>query len=76
MVHATSAAVASNSVWNVCKATDTTVMSRIDMIAPSTTTPATISTPRSSPESDAGLPLGSSGTSAARSEVSVLTRKG
>ena len=44
MVHATSAAVALNSVWKVCSATDTTVMSRMDMIAPRTTTPATIRT--------------------------------
>src|ERR1051326_8050945 len=48
MVHATWAAVASNSVWKVFRATETTVMSRIDMIAPSTTTPATRRTPRSS----------------------------
>ncbi len=33
-----------NSVWNVGSATLTTVMSRIDMIAPSTTTPAIFST--------------------------------
>ncbi len=33
-----------NDVWNVRSATLTTVMSRIDMIAPSTTTPATLST--------------------------------
>jgi len=40
--------VASNSVWNVGCATLTTVMSRIDMIAPSTTTPATRRTSLSS----------------------------
>src|SRR5215217_2748750 len=48
MVHATSAAVASNSRWKVSSATETTVMSRIDMMAPRTTTPATIRTPLSS----------------------------
>src|SRR5690606_14911217 len=38
----------SNSDWKVWSATETTVMSRIDMIEPSTTTPATIKTERSS----------------------------
>src|SRR6478609_2778757 len=33
-----------NSVWNVRSATLTTVMSRIDMMAPRTTTPATLRT--------------------------------
>jgi hypothetical protein len=33
-----------NSSWNVGSATLTTVMSRIDMIAPSTTTPAILRT--------------------------------
>ncbi|MEE3922158.1 hypothetical protein V2I01_39250 [Micromonospora sp. BRA006-A] len=40
--------MASNSLWNVGSATLTTVTSRIDMIAPSTTTPATLSTAASS----------------------------
>ena len=44
MVQATSAAVASNSRWKVSRATETTVMSRMDMIAPRTTTPAIIRT--------------------------------
>src|SRR5699024_1013128 len=44
MVHATLAYVASKASWNVGIATLTTVMSRMDMIAPSTTTPATLST--------------------------------
>jgi hypothetical protein len=48
MVQATSAYVASNSVWNVGRATLTTVMSRIDMMAPRTTTPAIFSTAASS----------------------------
>src|SRR3954447_2005331 len=48
MVQATSAYVASNTVWNVGSATLTTVMSRIDMIAPRTTTPATLRTAASS----------------------------
>src|SRR3954469_23547071 len=48
MVQATWADVASNSCWNVWSATETTVMSRMDMIAPSTTTPAMIRTPLSS----------------------------
>src|SRR3954470_20814275 len=33
-----------NTIWNVGNATLTTVMSRIDMIAPSTTTPAILRT--------------------------------
>jgi hypothetical protein len=48
MVQATSAYVASKMVWKVGSATLTTVMSRIDMIAPSTTTPAIFSTAPSS----------------------------
>src|SRR5829696_1335611 len=44
IVQATSAYVASNSVWKVGSATLTTVMSRIDMMAPSTTTPAILRT--------------------------------
>ena len=44
MVHATAAAVALNSSWKVFRATETTVMSRMDMMAPRTTTPATIRT--------------------------------
>jgi hypothetical protein len=35
---------AANTFWNVGRATLTTVMSRIDMIAPRTTTPATLRT--------------------------------
>jgi hypothetical protein len=40
--------VASNSVWKVGSAMLTTVMSRIDMIAPRTTTPAILRTAPSS----------------------------
>ena len=65
MVHAASAGEASKTSWNVGWATDTTVMSRIDMIAPSTTTPATSSTPRSSLSSPPGA--------ACVGEVSVVT---
>src|SRR5665811_790472 len=48
IVQATVAYVALNSAWKVGSATLTTVMSRIDMIAPSTTTPAIFNTPESS----------------------------
>src|ERR1700745_1846210 len=48
IVHATVAYDAWNTRWNVGSATLTTVMSRIAMMAPSTTTPATFRTPRSS----------------------------
>src|SRR6186997_1039783 len=54
MVQATWAGVASKTFWKVLSATETTVMSRIDMIAPSTTTPATIRTLRSSLPSGVG----------------------
>ena len=54
MVHAASAGEQSNTSWKVGCATETTVMSRIDMIAPSTTTPATSRTPRSSLSSPLG----------------------
>src|SRR5262245_17297980 len=73
MVQATCAGVASNSVWNVFRPTETTVMSRMDMIAPSTTTPATIRTCRSS-LSLAGAGLTSSAGSFG--ERLVDTRKG
>src|SRR3954470_21174613 len=57
-VQATWAWVLSKVSWNVRWATATTVMSRMDMIAPSTTTPATIMTRRSSlpSEEPAGSP--------------------
>src|SRR5689334_19188657 len=48
MVHATWAGVASKIVWKVRRPTLTTVMSRIDISAPRTTTPATSRTSRSS----------------------------
>src|SRR5262245_35088492 len=44
MVQATRAYDAWNSVWNVGRATLTTVTSRIDMMAPKTTTPAILNT--------------------------------
>src|SRR6478609_8146437 len=48
MVQATVEYVASKTVWKVGSATLTTVVSRIDMMAPSTTTPAIFSTVASS----------------------------
>ena len=75
--------VASNSVWNVGSATLTTVMSRIDMIAPSTTTPAILSTAPSSLSGYStsggrvGLVIGSSPVSACgRSSRSVSGSRG
>jgi hypothetical protein len=54
--YATSCPGLPNSAWNVGSATLTTVMSRIDMMAPRTTTPATFRTAasRSSGYSTAG----------------------
>src|SRR3954471_10644815 len=71
MVQATCAGEAEKTVWKVGWATLTTVMSRIDMIAPSTTTPATRRTSLSSlPDAESG------GTDEGWGGVCVVTGKG
>src|SRR6478609_11483777 len=57
MVQATVEYVASKTVWKVGSATLTTVVSRIDMMAPRTTTPAIFSTPESSLSPAPGGPV-------------------